>query len=95
MTADELLHTYHAYTTDEMQQRAAEFFAEMKRRRTVRHFAERAVPHEVIENCLRTAATAPSGANRQPWHFDVGYPAAGARMPPITKKPFGEIVSFV
>jgi nitroreductase len=37
----------------------------------VRHFSDRAVPREIIENCLRAAGTAPSGANRQPWYFVV------------------------
>ncbi|GAB4459334.1 MAG: nitroreductase family protein [Anaerolineae bacterium] len=54
-----------------MQRRAAEFYADVRRRRTVRHFSERPVPREVIENCLRAAGTAPSGANQQPWHFVV------------------------
>ena len=41
----------------------------MERRRTVRMFSDRSVPRELIEHCLATAATAPSGANMQPWHF--------------------------
>jgi nitroreductase len=59
------------YPIEEMQARCAEFLAEMRRRRTVRHFSERAVPRELIAACLQTAATAPSGANQQPWHFVV------------------------
>ncbi len=48
----------------------------MRRRRTVRQFSERRVPREIIEDCLRAAGTAPSGANLQPWHFVVvGDPA--------------------
>lgn len=53
----------------EMQRRAQEFAARMAQRRTVRDFATRAVPREVIEQCLIAAGTAPSGANQQPWHF--------------------------
>ena len=41
----------------------------MKMRRTVRDFSSRPVPRDVIENCIRTAGNAPSGANQQPWHF--------------------------
>lgn len=41
----------------------------MNRRRTVRMFSDRPVPREVIENLIRTAGTAPSGANKQPWRF--------------------------
>ena len=62
---------YREFSVEEMQQRANEFYAEMRRRRTVRHFSERSVPSAVIEACLRTAGTAPSGANQQPWHFAV------------------------
>jgi nitroreductase len=53
----------------QMQTRSAEFLALIKQRRTVRHFSNQSIPSEVIENCLRAAATAPSGANLQPWHF--------------------------
>lgn len=62
---------YQAYPPEEMAQRAADFYAEMARRRTVRHFSDRPVAREIIENCLRTAGTAPNGANKQPWHFVV------------------------
>lgn len=65
------LEEYREYPPDEMRRRAADFAAEMGRRRTVRHFSDRPVPTEVIEDCLRAAATAPNGANRQPWHFVV------------------------
>jgi nitroreductase len=56
---------------DEMRRRAADFYAQMKRRRTVRDFSDRLVPRDVIENCLLAAGTAPNGANMQPWHFVV------------------------
>jgi len=56
---------------EEMQARAAAFYEEMRRRRSVRDFSPRPVPDGVIEDCLRTPGTAPSGANRQPWHFVV------------------------
>lgn len=62
---------YYEYSPEEMKKRSAEFYVEMKRRRTVRQFSDRPVPREIIENCLRTAATAPSGANMQPWSFIV------------------------
>ena len=57
------------YPEDEMRQRSSDYYVEMKRRRTVRDFSDRSVPRDVIENCIRTAGTAPSGANQQPWHF--------------------------
>ncbi|HEV2306180.1 MAG TPA: nitroreductase family protein [Candidatus Acidoferrales bacterium] len=62
---------YQEYSTEEMKRRAAEFYAEIRRRRTVRDFSQRPVPREVIEDCLRAAGTAPNGANMQPWRFVV------------------------
>lgn len=56
---------------DEMRRRAADFFDLMCRRRTVREFSDKPVPREVIENAILTAGRAPSGANKQPWHFAV------------------------
>lgn len=56
---------------EEMVRRSAEFNALMQRRRTVRDFSDRPVPRVLIENCLRAAGSAPSGANKQPWHFVV------------------------
>jgi nitroreductase len=55
----------------EMIERSTLFFQQMNQRRTVRSFADRPVPQSVIENCLRAASTAPSGAHMQPWHFAV------------------------
>jgi nitroreductase len=54
-----------------MASRAKSFRDEMLRRRTVRQFSSRPVPREVIEDCLSVARSAPSGANKQPWHFVV------------------------
>ena len=62
---------FREYPVEEMQTRASEFYAEIRRRRTVRHFSNRPVPRKVIEECLLAAGTAPSGANLQPWHFAV------------------------
>ncbi len=63
--------TYREYPLPEMRHRAAELAADLARRRTVRQFSDRPVPREIIEDCLRAAGTAPSGANMQPWHFVV------------------------
>lgn len=54
---------------EEMLRRAVDFRTEISRRRTVRHFSSHPVPREVIEECIRAAGSAPSGANLQPWHF--------------------------
>ena len=56
---------------DEIRERAAQFRDDLSRRRTVRRFSDRPVPKDVIDACLRAAVSAPSGANRQPWHFVV------------------------
>lgn len=52
-----------------MQERARSFYIWMDQRRTVRDFADTPVPKEVIEDIIRTASTAPSGAHKQPWTF--------------------------
>lgn len=60
---------YKSYSEDEMRKRALDYFLQMNRRRTVRDFSSKEVPREIIEQCIKTANTAPSGANLQPWHF--------------------------
>jgi nitroreductase len=62
---------YQEYPIEEMQRRAADFYADIRRRRTVRDFSDRPVPPDIIEQCLLAAGTAPNGANLQPWHFVV------------------------
>jgi iodotyrosine deiodinase len=62
---------YREYPVAEMSERAASLYQEMQRRRTVRDFSPRPVARDVIENCIRTAGTAVSGANMQPWQFVV------------------------
>lgn len=56
---------------DEMARRSAEFLARIETRRTVRDFSAEPVPLSLIENAVRAASLAPSGANRQPWRFVV------------------------
>ncbi len=63
------LKTYQQYPPEEMKQRSSDFCEEMHRRRTVREYSSRAVSREIIEHCIATAGSAPSGANLQPWHF--------------------------
>jgi iodotyrosine deiodinase len=65
------LSTYTPYSEQEMLARSQAYYAEMKRRKTVREFSARPVPRDIIDTCLLTAGTAPSGANHQPWHFAV------------------------
>ncbi len=56
-------------TDAEMATAAESFYDVMRKRHTVRDYCDRTVPRAVIESCIRTAGTAPSGANHQPWHF--------------------------
>jgi nitroreductase len=62
---------YVDYEDNELATRAAGFYHEIRRRRTVRDFSDRPVPRRVIELCLLAAGSAPNGANIQPWHFVV------------------------
>lgn len=56
---------------EELLARAQAFRATMASRRTVRDFSSRPVARDLIEQCLLTAGSAPSGANQQPWFFSV------------------------
>ena len=67
-------------TEEEMVQRSKRFLAMIKSRRTVRDFSENNIPEGIIENAVKVAATAPSGANKQPWHFVI------VKDPAIKKK---------
>ena len=62
---------YLEYSEAEMRKRATAFYENIKRRRSIRQFSDREVSQDVIEQCIRAAATAPSGANMQPWYFKV------------------------
>jgi iodotyrosine deiodinase len=54
---------------DKMLDEATAFYEKMRKRHTVRDFCDRQVERRIIEECIHTAGTAPSGANHQPWHF--------------------------
>lgn len=60
---------YEKPSPPEVATRARGFFAIMNRRRTVRDFSPEPVPAGVVEDLVRAASTAPSGAHRQPWTF--------------------------
>ncbi len=65
------LNNFKEYSPEEMIKRSESFYNQVKQRRTVRDFSDKPVSKKVIENCIRAAGTAPSGANLQPWHFVV------------------------
>ncbi|PTS88537.1 MULTISPECIES: nitroreductase family protein [unclassified Caulobacter] len=56
-------------TDEQMLERAEAALARLRRRHTIRDFSDRPVPQAVVERCIEAAATAPSGANQQPWRF--------------------------
>jgi iodotyrosine deiodinase len=56
---------------DDMRARSAAFLEALRARRTIRSFSSDPIPLDVVENAVAAAATAPSGANQQPWTFVV------------------------
>ncbi len=57
------------YPEAEMLARSADWLENLQRRHSIRNFSDKAVSRTIIENCIKTAGSAPSGANHQPWHF--------------------------
>jgi len=62
---------FKEFSEEEMRERSKSFLDELSTRRTVRDFSNKPVSLEIIENCIKAAATAPSGANKQPWQFII------------------------
>ncbi len=60
---------YLPVTDAQMSERTSEMLELLSTRRTIRDFADTSVPREIIETAIKAAATAPNGANQQPWHF--------------------------
>ncbi len=55
----------------EMVTRAQEFYDLIRQRRSVQSISSEPVPRQCVEYAVRTAVSAPSGANRQPWRFVI------------------------
>ena len=62
---------FQKITFEEMDYNANQFFQKVSSRRSVRDFARDDFPIDIIKNCIKSASTAPSGANKQPWHFVI------------------------
>ena len=78
---------FTSYAEDEQRRRAREFLIEIGKRITVREFSDRPVPRNVLEDCIAAAATAPSGAHKQPWTFVlVTDPALKSRIREAAEK---------
>lgn len=68
---DFIPYDFHPFSEVEQLKRAQTFFDHCKKRRTIREYSDKPVPRELLETLIRTAGTAPSGANKQPWRFVV------------------------
>ena len=62
---------FNDQSKEDMIQNSIEFLKMIRSRRTVREFSDKIVPMDVIKNIIKAASSAPSGANKQPWHFVV------------------------
>ena len=71
MSAKFIPYSKDTYSELEIVARSIEHFHYMDKRRTVRDFAPKPIPKQVIEKIIMTASTAPSGAHKQPWTFCV------------------------
>lgn len=66
---------------DDMLAASRGFYQSIRTRRTVRDYSSKPVAREVIENAIKAAGSAPSGANMQPWHFvAISSPEIKARI---------------
>ncbi|MBL4655802.1 MAG: nitroreductase family protein, partial [Bacteroidia bacterium] len=59
------------YSEDEMLKRSKDFYEWLDKRRTLREFSDKPIPKEVLDNIVKAASTAPSGAHKQPWTFCI------------------------
>ena len=62
---------FQTYSETGMVDRSEQYLQLIKTRRTVREFSDKPVPIDIIKNAVKTAVSAPSGANKQPWHFVI------------------------
>ena len=66
---DFIKYAYERVNWDEMVKRSSSFRSTIQSRRSIRDFSSEEVPAEAVINAIMTACSAPSGANKQPWHF--------------------------
>ena len=62
---------FNLLNKNEMVDKSKWLYLEALKRRSVREFSKRNVPLSVLKNLIKTATSAPSGANKQPWHFVI------------------------
>lgn len=71
MSNNSIPHSKELFTSEELIQRSRIHFEYLNKRRTIREFSSKEIPFEVLENLVKSASTAPSGANKQPWTFCI------------------------
>ena len=64
-----LKHTF--LSIEEIKKRSQIFYNLIKKRRSIREFSLKNIDDSIIKNAIKSAGTAPNGANLQPWHFVV------------------------
>jgi len=62
---------FERFNEEYMARASSEFLSLIRTRRSVREFSDRDIPIEVINNIVSAAASAPSGANKEPWFFSI------------------------
>ena len=62
---------FNLLNENEMVEKAHSLYLDALKRRSVREFSNRNVPLSVLKTLIKTATSAPSGANKQPWHFVI------------------------
>lgn len=62
---------YNQLSETKMVRESELFLERFNQRRTIRDFSDKSFSIEIIQNAIKTASSAPSGANKQPWHFVI------------------------
>ena len=62
---------FNLLNKNEMVDKSKSLYLEALKRRSVREFSNKDIPLSVLKTLIKTAASAPSGANKQPWHFVI------------------------
>ncbi|EDL92877.1 similar to RIKEN cDNA 0610009A07 [Rattus norvegicus] len=70
-SVEHILFSHTRYPEQEMRMRSQEFYELLSKRRSIRFISSEPVPMEVIDNVIKAAGTAPSGAHTEPWTFVV------------------------
>ena len=58
-------------TINKMRVNSIKFYKQIKQRRSIRDFDNKEIDINIIKNAIKSAGTAPNGANLQPWHFVI------------------------